>query len=307
MRAPPVLHGAAGYPDPRRKTLPAEGQCWWCASPVTEAARLGDVLTDSFTDHDQALIPSSPWLCAACTWAMTGRPPDTLRLWSVMWCEDFERAFELLALAWTSEPLKIKWSANHEAAPDLGLKVHLHNKANTVAFRSLLRSPPAGRWLCSIADSGQIHTLPFATVNRGAGRYAVRFERVTVYATPEQYRTIDDSISRLMAAGFSKQDIADQPFPSRLLKCGVDLWRAEQQVLCPFRGAPLFDLALFLARKDQPTDDRRAEAASSNGTGARDDAQRAEGGDPSPRLVGPSEERAGGRRDVIEQLQLFDF
>ena len=290
MRAPSVLYAAAGRPDPRRKTKPARGRCWWCGDALSEACELDDVLTDSFTDQDQALVRSSPWLCVACTWAMTGRPPDTLRLWSI---------------AWSETPRE--WPLNHESAPNLGTSIHLQNKADPSAFRALLRCPPSGRWMCSIADSGQIHTAPFATVNRGAGRYSVRFERVNVVATPEQYRTVDDSISRLMAAGYTKQDIAEQPLPSRLIKCGLDLWRAEQEVLRPYRGSPLFDLALFLARKDQPTDDRRAEDASSNRAGARDDAQCTKGDDPPNRLVDASQERPRSGGDELGQLQLFRF
>ena len=83
-RAAPTLWNAAGRPDPRRKILPASGRCYWCAATIDgQACKVDDVITDTFTDQDQAMARSSPWLCVGCSWSMTGRPPDTLRLWSI--------------------------------------------------------------------------------------------------------------------------------------------------------------------------------------------------------------------------------
>ena len=123
MRAPPVLWSAAGYPSPRRETSPAVGRCYWCATAIDGlACPVADVISDSFTDQDQALERSSAWLCCACAWAMTGRPPDTLRLWSIAYAEDGRT-----------------WPANHPSAPNLGERIHLQNKADPSAFRALLR------------------------------------------------------------------------------------------------------------------------------------------------------------------------
>jgi hypothetical protein len=287
MRAPAILHAAAGHPPCRRDAHPADGRCYWCAAPVPYACRVQDVISDSFTDQDQALARSSPWLCVACTWAMTGRPPDTLRLWSLAYVEDGRT-----------------WPANHPSAPALGAQIHAQNKADPRAFRALLREPPTGRWVCSIADSGQIHTAPFAPVNVGRGRYGVRYERTTIYTTAAQYAELDDAIARLMAAGYTKQDIADQPFPSRLTACGLDLWRREQRVIGPHRGSGLLDLVLFLARKDKETDDGRPETESSDRPGARDDGEREHGQDPADRVVEPREERTRDGGGLVGQLRL---
>jgi hypothetical protein len=245
-----------------------------------------DVISDSFTDQDQALARSSAWLCVACTWAMTGRPPDTLRLWSLAYVEDGRT-----------------WPAGHPSAPSLGPMIHAQNKADPRAFRALLREPPPGRWVCSIADSGQIHTAPFAPVNVGRGRYGVRYERTTIYTTAAQYVAVDDSIARLMTAGYTKQDIAEGPLPFRLAACGAAIWRAEQAVLAPFRGSPLLELALFLARKE--TDDRRRAPDDSHAPDPRDDAQRGPSEDPRDRLVEPRQERARDGEHQLEQLSLF--
>lgn len=89
MRATRLLHLAAGLPDPRKPLYPAGGPCYWCGEPVGEVAcRVRDACGASFTDHDAAVSPESPWICGGCTWAMTGRPPDTLRGWTLVYRED---------------------------------------------------------------------------------------------------------------------------------------------------------------------------------------------------------------------------
>jgi hypothetical protein len=255
-----------------------------------EACAVADVISDSFTDQDQALVSASPWLCRGCTWSMTGRPPDTLRLWTVVYREDG-----------TSFP------AAHPASKDLGPRIHLQNKADPSGARAILMAPPAGRWVCSVADSGQIHTLPFAPVNDGAGRYGVRFERATIWTTPAEYRRIDAAIRELQAAGFSKEDIAGRPSPYRLTSETIAIWRRLEPTLAPYRGGPLLDLALFLTRKDkpdvtaQPADNRRPELV---GDPLRDrdplvDRQRE---DQADGLAGPDR---GGTGDGGRQRSLF--
>jgi hypothetical protein len=289
MRAPPILHVAAGFPAPRRDTREAAGRCYWCASPIDGACcDVDDVITDSFTDQDQALVRDSALLCVACTWTMTGRPPDTLRLWSVAWRED-----------------GAAWPPSHDSAPKLGERIHLHNKGNPSAFRALLREPPSCRWICSIADSGQIHTAPFARVNRGE-RYCVRYERVDVHATAAQYRDADDACRDLMARGYTKLDILGEPHPSRLIACGLEAWRLGMRRLAPVRGSALLDLVLFLLRKDD-CDDRRRANEDSDRSGARDDGERQQREDPPHRVVEPRQERAGDRGAERGQLQLAGF
>jgi len=280
VRAPPILWAAAGRPDPRRKTKPATGVCYWCAATLDgEACVVADVIGDTFTDQDQARAPSSPWLCVGCAWAMTGRPPDTLRLWSIAYRED-----------------GVGWPANHPAAKDLGAQIHAQNKADPTAFRALLLDPPVGRWICSIADSGQIHTLPYAPVNHGRVRYGVRYERSTIWTTTAEYARLDAIVRELMAAGFNKGDIADEPTPGRLLACGVDLWMRHRAALRPHRGGALLTLVLFLSRKDKTDDVDRPVESVGRATRARDDEEREHQKDQADRLVdaGPVGPRDSG-------------
>lgn len=172
-------------------------------------------------------------VCVPCSWAFTGRPPDTLRLWSVVYRED--------------RPA----SPSHLKATALGGHTHLQNKADPSEFHRILASPPSGPWVCSVADSGQIHVLPFARVNRGPARWTVRFERHDVTAAPEEYRSLSEAMQSLYDAGFSKDDIATAPSPGRLFRAGIDLWRHHDSLLRRYRGGPLFTLSLFLLRKSE--------------------------------------------------------
>lgn len=233
MRAPATLWLAAGTPNPRKKVITGTGRCYWCASPIDgDCCKVADVFSDSFTDQDQALVRSSAVVCCGCAWAMTGRPPDTLRLWSVAWAE---------------EPRS--WPANHASAPALGPSIHLQNKADPSGFRALLLDPPTtGRWICAVADSGQIHTTPFAPVNYGAERFGVRFERVTVWTSRAEYGALDAAMAELLSAGFWKSDI-ESPSAFRLAEPGaLPLWLKHRELLGRYRGGPLFDLVLFLSR-----------------------------------------------------------
>lgn len=292
MRAPPLLWLAAGRPNPRRDVVAASGECYWCATRIVdEACHVADVISDSFTDQDQALVRHSPWLCPGCAWAMTGRPPDTLRLWTVVYRED-----------------GAPFPSAHPASKDLGPRIHLQNKADPSGARAILLVPPVGRWICSVADSGQIHTLPFAPVNDGASRYGVRFERATIWTTPAEYRRIDDAIRELLAAGFSKEDIARRPAPYRLTGATIEIWRRIDPTLAPYRGGPLLDLALFLTRKDK-TDATTAAAADDRTTELVGDPIR----DRDPSVDRRREDQAdglaitdrGGARDGGRQRSLF--
>ena len=227
-----LLWLAAGRPDPRKPVHEADASCFWCGVRVSEGCRVRDVCGSSFTDHDVAAVPTSPWVCVPCTWTMTGRPPDTLRLWSVIYREDREAA------------------PSHEKAPNLGPRLHLQNKADPSEFDALLREPPYGPWIASVADSGKIHVVPFARINRGR-RWCVRFERHDVRSTSEEYSRVADATQALYDAGFSKGDIEHGPSPSRLLRCGVELWRANDELLLPYRGGALFQLVMFLMRKKE--------------------------------------------------------
>lgn len=232
IRATRLLHTAAGTPDPRKPTEDCDADCYWCGEQTTRGCRVKKVFGSSFTDQDSALVPDSMHVCPACTWAFTGKPPDTLRLWSTLAIEGRKPA------------------PSHEKSSFTGF--HCQNKADPSEFWRVLRDPPSGMWCCAIAESGQIHTAPFAALNSGRGRWVVRFEREDVTSTPEQFRVLSDAVRGLMDAGHSKRDIeSGDPHPGRIRKLGLEEWFSRDRILAPHRGGATLRLAVFLARKEK--------------------------------------------------------
>lgn len=74
-----MIWDLAGRPDP---TDPASGDgiCAMCGQHGPLHAKLGS----SFTDYRQLAHIDGTRLCAACSWTYGGKPPKTLRLWSVV-------------------------------------------------------------------------------------------------------------------------------------------------------------------------------------------------------------------------------
>jgi len=234
-RCPPLLHDVAGHPSPRKTTREAAGTCYWCGQRIEgHACRTRDVFGSSFTDHDQAAQPSSPWCCVACSWACTGRPPDTLRLWSVVYRED-----------------GYVFPSRHPKAADLGPLIYLATKATIQPIVDTLLDPPPGRWVVSVADSGQKHVVPFAIVNNSQSWWRVRFESVDVSCSVATFRRVAGVAASLYHAGYPKAVIlGDPPGPGLLRKCGIDLWRAAQRELARYSGSSTLELAVWMLRKE---------------------------------------------------------
>ncbi len=169
---------------------------------------------------------------------MTGRPPDTLRLWSLVYREDRAAA------------------VSHASAPNLGSYVHLQNKADPSEFDAILRDPPTTTWICSIADGGKIHVVPHARINHGADTWCVRYERFNVHSNTAEYIKLAGAMQALLDVGFSKGDIKTEPSPGRLVRCGIDMWRTYDSLLRRYRGGALFEVALFLRRRKDGNTDR---------------------------------------------------
>jgi hypothetical protein len=248
-RATQLVYEAAGRPAPRKPVVSVGpgGTCYWCAGALgSQACRQSVVCGETFTDHDVAAAPESPWVCVACTWSMTGRPPDTLRLWSVLWIE--------------ADPFLSPLPPSHPSAPALGPLVHLQNKADLSAFDEVLRRPPRTRWVASVADSGKLHVFPHAVVNSGPGPWRVRFERDDVLVDPGEYGRLADAVAEALAAGFYKSELlAVEPQPSRIARIGIESWRRYESAVARYRGGAVLDLAVFLSRspqKEKPANER---------------------------------------------------
>jgi hypothetical protein len=164
---------------------------------------------------------------------MTGRPPDTLRLWSLVWAPGMDHP------------------DNHPKAPWLGKDIFLQNKADPSHFVSVLSAPPVGKWACAIADTGKIHVVPFAVLNTGNGPWCVRFERADVRSTPAVFRALCATVTELLTVNISKQSIARGDMTVAQWRDPVkrQKWTRHYPDIEPMHGRDVLRLVLFLLRR----------------------------------------------------------
>jgi len=284
VRAPSrLLWLDAGSPAHPRATNRA-ALCCLCAAESARAAPRKDVFGPGFTDYDKLSAPGAQHVCEACIWALGGKPPDTLRLWSIVYRADRRGA-----------------PSNAKAIYPHGAHTHLTSKSDVAEIVDVLLSPPDAPWVCCVAESGQIHLLPFARVNHGSELWTVRYEREDVSSSSLTFARVLYHGSALLAAGFIREDIETlEPHPSKLVKHGVAVWREHAGPLKQWRRSALLALAVALTRKDtygQLRDrcaailgeERRGPVGPCTRAGARDDGERDDGADRPDGLVAAGE------------------
>jgi hypothetical protein len=244
MTAPTVLvHALAGSPEPTAGSVARlleqqAGVCAVCGQPAIWTADVNRALGANFADRSLFRGPLSSRVCPACLWCCSGKPPATLRMWSIVAAPG------------------VDLGPSHEKAflrntPGLLLT----NRADPAPVARILGAPPPGEWLVTIAVSGQKHVLPYASVNAGTGRWSVRMENTTVAATPETWREVHGHARALRRLGVPADDVrTGQP---RYLKtrADYDAWRAHSVPLASYLGSPLLDLALWCITKKGLLDD----------------------------------------------------
>jgi hypothetical protein len=232
-----ILWDGAGKPAPSKSpSRPGSDPCYWCGLPCDGGGvRAQDVCGKMFSDHESAEIPWSKSVCVPCAWVMEGKGGNTLRSWSVVYRED-----------------KTMPPSNSAVHPRfLAPHAWIGSKDDLSPVVDVLLDPPEGRWFCSVASSGKIHTLPHTRLNFGSGRWSVRFERLHVVSTTEAFRRVNLLTSLLLKLGFGKNDIVTlNPHPSKLAKYGVKEWRQFATELAPEKNSALLRLVVFLQPKE---------------------------------------------------------
>jgi len=201
--------------------------CYVCGGLATRGQGCKEWMGGSFTSQTVVRAPWSLWVCEPCVFVMSrtspvpGRPPKpgkslggNFRNYSHLWCE----------------------AAGYSNA----------SKGEKPLILSFLRAPKRGRWFAAIADSGQKHVLPFARMG------GVRFEEADV-ALPRDaagWAVVDD-LSALLTAGATKDEIARGVYEARAYQLARDKIEAFERAHSGLRGGAWFDLALWLAQRDE--------------------------------------------------------
>jgi len=164
------------------------------------------------------------------------------------------------------------------------------SKGEKDRIRAFLCRDHQGYWFASIADTGQLHVLPFAQINGPGTSGVVEFDRVAVEVPADTSLVFDMCL--LLTAGATKDEITSGDY-------GVNAWRRCEPAVRLFegrhsrlRGGAWFALAIWLAQADKTEVERRLAAEKE----ARDERKR-------KNSRGKRKARKGGDRDVPGRAQ----
>lgn len=221
MTASQTLWSRSGAPTVADAVDVPRSFCWVCAGTTTRGVLVERWMGSNFVGQNRVRMPSAQHVCEACVHVMAGRPPDTARMYS--WLVDDRGVLRL-------------------------------NKGDKPRMREWLRSPKQGPWFAAIADSGKKHVIPWAPVNPAGTRLArVMFEEMEVTIPSDEAHGwgLVDSAANLLTAGATKAEISSGVY-------GVGAWARCEHEIRAFetehgarRGAAWFELAVWLAQRDE--------------------------------------------------------
>lgn len=291
---PVMVWDLAGRPTRATiKTEPVPGACAMCGSHTDVTLPTAKALGGNFTDQYLLARPDSHRVCYPCVWVCSGKPPDTVRMWTVLARPD------------------MTVPASHPKAPFGTDHLWLTARNDMRAAVATLADPPGGPWLLSVAESGQKHHVPYARINHGGGRWTVRMDALDITATPAEFAHVIGHVLRLREAGFTATEIEHlAPTPVRLDSERLPVWRHHAEQITGWAGSPLIHLAIFLPNKEHMDEYVRVYGADQPGNTdsvgyqipGRDAVSGGRRSDRPEQLVGPGADRPG---DGDNQPHLF--
>ena len=268
-----LIHGLIGCPDPSKDRGVSEmkGSCLVCGSTYEMGSPSKYALSKTDTDRARFAAEWSEMVCTACTWCSEGRPPDTLRMWTVIYREDGQIKNPGTFREYITKKQEKKDKIySVSSLLEVESRVALINRSDLSPLVRAMVDPPESKWSAAIAESGHIHIVRFAPVNAGRGYWTVIFEREEISATPGEFTKNLWHIANLRQAGFHTEDIENNsPHPKSLREHTVEWFTHMTEAV---KNRPdLTRLSLFLCTKDR-TDDYRNIAEAKLGRDYRDDA-----------------------------------
>lgn len=233
ISASQLLYEACGSPPVEGLQPIAPGPCWVCGGATGAGMDVAKWLGSSFTDFNRVASPTSTHVCAACVFLASRTSPVPGRL-----------PKEGKALGGNFR--------NYSHMLDGGGYINA-SKGEKPIILDWLKRPHRGPWFAAIADSGQIHTVPFCPVNPdGASRGVVLFERSIVRLPVGPGWGVVDRVAGLLSSGATKDEVTTGEYSARAWDlCGDSLGLFEEQCGQRLRGSGWFALAIWLAQRDE--------------------------------------------------------
>lgn len=203
--------------------------CWVCGGRATRGALRWQWAGANFTGQNRVRCPDSDVVCEACIVVMAGKPPNTERMWS------------------------------HLVDGDEHVRV---NKGQKPTIREFLRREHRATWWAAIADSGKKHIIPWCPLNAaGQSGGRVLFEDALVMLPRDAGGwALLDEIAGLLTAGATKEEVSRGEYGPRAWQLVGERLRAFETARGSLRGGSWFDLAVWLAQRDEAAVAERLEA-----------------------------------------------
>ena len=220
MSASALLHAHHGAPAVPGVVVLEDAPvlCWVCADSTTRAVLRAKWQGAQFTGQNRVRAPASLHVCEPCVWAMSGKPPNTLRM--------------------TSHLLD-------------GGEYQRLNKGDKPAILAFLRRTHTRPWFAAVADSGQKHIVPWTPVNPPGARGRALFEETIVTLPTADGWVMLDRMALLLTMGATKAEIETGRYEARAWSlCGPTLAAFEREHAGE-RGGAWFALAIWLAQRDE--------------------------------------------------------
>lgn len=248
--------------------------CWVCGGKATRGMPVRKWMGANFTGQSRVRAIKSDTVCEACVVVMSGKPPDTERMYS------------------------------HLVEGTTHVRV---NKGQKPTIREFLRRSHAESWFAAIADSGQKHVIPWAIVH-GAGRggTAMFEDKLVHLPRTEEGWSILDRMTDLLTAGATKEEIGSGEYGPRAWSLCAEGIRAFERDFGGERGGHWFELVVWLAQRDEAIVAARLEAekeqkkeAKRAQRGGKGKAARPDGGRAVGTARGVSPDAGGERAEAL--------
>lgn len=257
-----VVHGSPTYDCEAH-----DGNCWMCAGKMARGQRVDDFNGASFTGQNKVRRPTATHVCEPCIFVCSriapvlGRPAKegkklggSFRNYSHLW----ERGWGSPAFADGGPP---------------GLGYINASKSDKPSIRAFLARQHGDHWSAAIADSGQRHVIPWAPMN-GPGRAGRVLFDEQIVTVPDDQQIVAE-MTALLTAGATKEEIQRGDYGARAYQLAADAVFAFEREFSGARRSSWFELALWLAQRDEETVQARLAAEKETRENARRESKRA--------------------------------
>lgn len=262
-----AIHAVAGSPPRPDCADRAQFICWVCGNPATRGMDRARWQGANFTGQNRVRCPESDFICEACVVVMAGRPPNTERLWT-----------------------HLVEGASHVRV----------NKAQKPIMREFLRRAHLAPWGAAIADSGQKHICPWAPLNppNQTGGVILFEEAIVDLPRDEHGWSLLHELREVLTDGATKEEIGRGEYGPRAWQLLGGRVRAFEDTWGHLRGGAWFDLALWLAQRDEERVQARMAAEKAAKEEERAAKRRPKGKAPNPDRRGSARSAGGVPRDA---------